>query len=113
MPHGTNRIGAMLLAASACSTTLPSPRYASHSTDALMEVGFPPPPARVEYIPPSPHEDAVWIDGEWAWRGDRWAWTYGRWVLAPSGATFSPWTSVHSLGGTLYFAPGAWRDEKG
>jgi hypothetical protein len=97
----------------ACSSRLPHPSYAPHPTSALAEVPFPPPPARPEVVPDMPKDDAVWIDGEWSWRGRRWAWRAGRWVEPPAGATFSPWTSVRRGDGVLFFAPGAWRDAKG
>jgi hypothetical protein len=92
---------------------LPRPPYVGQPTRALVEVSYPPPPARVELVPESPQSDAVWIDGEWSWRRRGWAWRSGRWVTVPAGAAFSPWTSVRNGDGTLYFAPGAWRNAKG
>jgi hypothetical protein len=92
---------------------LPHPPYAGQPTSALAEAPFPPPPARVEEIPPRPVDDAVWIDGEWQWRGRRWSWNPGRWVVAPAGSVYSPWTSVRGADGAFYYAPGAWRNAKG
>jgi hypothetical protein len=92
---------------------LPTPRYVAQTSDALGEVGYPPPPARVEIVPPRPRPDAVWIDGEWMWQGRRWAWRPGRWVVPPPNAAFSPWTATRDANGTLYYAPGTWRDESG
>jgi hypothetical protein len=102
-------------AAVACGAPkLPAPAYTSQPTNALTEVPYPPPPARVEAIPPRPtDESAVWIDGEWTWQTRRWAWKPGRWVKPPSGARFAPWTTVRDRIGTLYFAGGTWRDSKG
>jgi hypothetical protein len=97
----------------ACHGELPHPAYVQQPTSALVEVRFPPPPPRVETIPPQPDNRAVWIDGEWAWRGHRWAWRVGRWVIPPEGARFSPWTFVRNESGTLYFASGAWRNARG
>ena len=34
-------------------------------------------------------------------------------MTVPPGASFSPWTSVRNGDGTLYFAPGTWRNAKG
>ncbi len=82
-------------------------------TSALVEVPYPPPPARAEVMPPPPREDAVWIDGEWVWQGGRWSWRAGRWVVVPPGVAFAPWTTVRASNGTLYAAEGAFRDAKG
>ena len=78
-----------------------------------MKVTAPPPPARVELVPPRPDAAALWIDGEWTWRRQRWAWMPGRWVDAPPGATFSPWAFVRAPDGELWYAPGVWRDAQG
>jgi hypothetical protein len=97
----------------ACGDRLPHPAYSPQPTSALSEVTFPPPPARAEWVPARPSEDAVWLDGEWLWRRRQWAWNPGRWVVAPQGTTYAPWTSVRSEDGTLFYAPGAWHDAKG
>lgn len=97
----------------ACGSSLPTPAYTSHPTSALLEVPYPPPPARVENIPREPKGDVVWIDGEWTWQSRRWAWKPGRWVVPPAGARFAPWTTVRDRLGTLYFAGGTWRDKNG
>jgi hypothetical protein len=99
-----------LTALLACSGDLPRPPYVGQSTDALAIVQYPPPPGRVEYVPKSPAKGSVWIDGEWIWQGRRWAWKTGRWVMSPAGARFSPWTTVRSDDGTVYYAVGVWRD---
>jgi hypothetical protein len=99
--------------AAACSDSLARPTYSPQPTSALAEVALPPPPARVEVVPARPSATASWIDGEWSWRRGRWAWMPGRWVEAPAGATFSPWVFVRAPGGTLWYAPGVWRDAKG
>jgi WXXGXW repeat (2 copies) len=104
---------ASLSAVAACGGPLPHPPYASQPTAALEAVGYPPPPARVEFVPVRPARGAVWIDGEWAWQGRRWAWRIGRWVAPPAGARFSPWTVVRGEDGATYYAPGVWRDEHG
>ncbi|WP_394842630.1 YXWGXW repeat-containing protein [Pendulispora brunnea] len=92
---------------------LPAPKYVGQDTSALMEVPYPPPPAHTERVPDSPAKGAVWLDGEWVWDGRRWSWRQGRWVMAPSDAKFSPWTAVRGHDGTLYFAPGVWKDARG
>jgi hypothetical protein len=99
----------------ACGFDLPRPRYQRQPTSALAPVPFPPPPARVEYVPDEPKDDGVvWIDGEWEWKGRSWSWKRGRWVVPPSGdAQFSPWTTVRSGDGMLYIAQGTWRSATG
>lgn len=105
---------ATLAIAFACGPRLPAPPFVGQPTSALVEVPYPPPPARVEVIPPHPSESgAVWIDGEWIWRTRRWAWKPGRWVNPPPNARFSPWTTVRDRRGTLYFAEGVWREASG
>ena len=103
-------LGALLVA---CGSGLPHPPYVAQPTSGLERVDRPPPPARVEVLPRQPSQEAVWIDGEWLWRRGLWAWLPGRWVVAPQGASFSPWVFVRRPDGTLWYAPGTWRDEKG
>jgi hypothetical protein len=105
---------AALLACGACgSGRLPAPAYTQHPTRALSQVPYPPPPARVEYVPERPEGPVVWVDGEWTWQGRRWAWKPGRWVVPPERAAFAPWTAVRNPAGTLFAAEGAWRDARG
>jgi hypothetical protein len=93
-----------------CGGGLPRPLYVAQTTDALSSVQYPPPPARVEFVPKRPAPGAVWIDGEWIWRQQRWDWKVGRWVMPPSGARFAPWAVVLSEDGSVFYAPGGWRD---
>lgn len=102
----------MLLACGA--PRLPAPVYVGQPTAALEPVAYPPPPARVEFIPDPPKPSgAVWIDGEWTWQGTRWAWKRGRWVVPPPNARYSPWTSTRDRSGLYYVAEGRWRDAQG
>lgn len=103
----------LLLTPVECASSIPHPPYVAQTTSALVEVDRPPPPARVEVLPARPAPRSVWIDGEWVWRRGRWAWLVGRWVLAPRGARFSPWAYVRGPDGTLWVAPGTWRDDRG
>lgn len=116
-----------LLALACGSSRYPHPPYVRQSTSALVEVPYPPPPGRVEFIPPKPTalpanfdggeeadpSAAVWIDGGWQWSGERYTWHRGRWVLVPAGVSYSPWTTVRRADGTLFFAPAVWRDARG
>ncbi len=101
------------LAGAGCSSEIEHPPYAPQPPTALVEVVSPPPPGRVEIVPPRPIRPAVWIDGEWSWRRRRWAWLPGRWVQTPADAKFSPWVFVRGVDGRFWYAPGGWHDKKG
>jgi len=106
-------VSATLVAAACGAGRLPSPPYVGQPGSALVQVPYPPPPARVEFVPDKPDSGAVWIDGEWVWQGRRYAWKPGRWVKTPAGASFAPWQAVRDTMGTLYIAQGSWRDREG
>jgi hypothetical protein len=103
----------MALVLQGCGSDLPHPKYTRQPTSALEEVSFPAPPARVEFVPPSPAHGAVWIRGEWSWQGRRWAWKPGVWVIPPEGAAYARWVSVRGNDGRLFYAPGTWRNVSG
>lgn len=100
----------------ACGTpTLPRPKVAAHTSADLEPVEYPPPPAKVESVPPRPEGNVVWVDGEWAYRNRKWRWRRGRWVALPPGKNlaFAPWTTVRDGEGRLFYAGGKWLDESG
>src|SRR5262245_30359992 len=109
--------GVAALLAAGCGGSLPEaprPEPAAPVRAAnAVEVPYPPPPARVEFVPEQPRSGTVWVDGEWSWTGTRWAWTYGRWVAPPQSATFSPWKTARTSDGALLFVPGTWRNAAG
>jgi len=108
--------GVAILLAAGCGSSLPEPDRAEPiavRAENAVEVPYPPPPARVEFVPDRPRSGTVWIDGEWSWTGQRWAWTYGRWVQPPESATFSPWKTARTSDGVLLFVPGRWRNAAG
>jgi len=120
--HGRGRrqrvvLGIALASLVGCGgSSLPGPEYAAPAPvkpGEATEVPYPPPPARVEFIPKLPRSDAVWVDGEWTWTGRRWAWTYGRWVVPPALSTYAPWRTARTKDGALLFVPGTWYDAKG
>jgi hypothetical protein len=104
---------AVSLRIAACGSEIPQPAAAAQPTDALVEVDYPPPPARVEMVPTRPSSDAVWINGEWLWQGRRWSWRAGMWVVAPRDAAYARRVLVRRVDGRLFFAPGTWRDAQG
>ena len=95
------------------SGRLPAPSYEGQPTSALVQVPYPPPPARAEQVPKAPNGKSVWIDGEWTWQARRWAWKKGRWVVPPPSAKWSPWTVTRDRTGVMWAASGVWRDSKG
>lgn len=102
------------MTASACSPPrLPHPPYVKHPTAALEEVPYPAPPPLVENVPDAPSKTAVWVDGEWRYSAGQWRWSRGSWVAPSAGLAFSPAVEVRGLDGTLYFAPGTWRNATG
>jgi hypothetical protein len=109
---GAVTIAAALLACG--SGRLPAPSYVQQPTTALQPAQFPPPPARVEFVPEKPDQrGVVWLDGEWTWQGRRWGWKPGRWVVPPPDAAYSPWTMVRDATGNVLIAEGRWRDKAG
>src|SRR6185503_17526202 len=106
--------GLSLALLSGCSSSLPRPPAGRVPADAMtQEVPYPPPPARVEVIPPKKGERDVWIDGQWDWDGQAWKWLAGQWMTPPADAYFTPWTAARRGDGRLFFAPAAWRDKYG
>src|SRR5690349_8558045 len=101
------------LALAGCGSRVPHPPYTTQPTNALVEVDYPPPPARVEFVTEQPAKNTVWLNGEWSWTGRRWSWKQGGWVVVPEGATYAKVTVVRRSDGKLFFAPGAWRNAKG
>jgi hypothetical protein len=97
----------------ACGHGIPQPPVTSQPTSALVEVDFPPPPARVEFVPERPSDDAIWVNGEWLWQGRRWSWRAGMWVVSPKNAAYARRVLVRRADGKLFFAPGVWRDVEG
>jgi hypothetical protein len=102
-----------VLATVACrASSLPDPESATHAANAFVEVPYPPPAALVEVVPERPDSSAVWVDGNWAWRGRHYVWQRGGWVHAPKNAAYASWQAYLASDGRLLFAPGTWYDEQ-
>ena len=57
----------------------------SHAQVSLsVNIGVPPPPPRVEAVPP-PRSGYVWAPGYWRWEGRRHVWMDGHWERARPG----------------------------
>lgn len=92
---------------------VPKPPLGKVPEDAMIEVPYPPPPARIEVVPEKKSDDDVWIDGQWDWDGKDWQWADGTWMAPPPNAFFTPWKAERRSDGRLYFAPAAWRTADG
>ena len=101
----------LALALVACTYKLPVPRTGDHRGDEPEPVPFPPPPGRVEIVPPpADMKKPVWIDGEWLWAGRRWVWQDGRWQETPSeDSYFAPPATVRLSDGNLAHFKGTWK----
>ena len=101
---------AATLPVSACSHSLPVPATGPHTGDEPVIVPYPPPPARVEVVPPAPPalKGSVWVDGEWQWKGRRWVWQPGQWELPYAGSYYAPATTIRLADGSLAYFPGNW-----
>ena len=99
------------LALTACGSSLPVPRSGPHVDEEPVIIPYPPPPARVEVVPPPPAgvKGAVWIDGEWLWKGQRWVWQAGQWQTPYPGGYYAPPATLRLADGTLVYFTGAWK----
>lgn len=78
------------LAVIGCSSSLRLPKTGNPPTidPTFAPVGYPPPPAEVESVPPDPGPPCVWQDGYFTWSGRRWEWKRGSWVHAADGCYY-------------------------
>ena len=93
----------VLVSLMGCSASLPRPETSLHKPDEFFEVPYPAPAVRADMVPPRPHPESVWIDGEWQWQELRWGWRRGKWVVAPAGATLARW-ETRQIGTQVLFA---------
>jgi hypothetical protein len=103
-------LAGLALTISACGSSLPDPKSTTQLANAFVEVPYPPPAALVEVVPDRPDHDAIWVDGNWVWRGRHYVWQRGGWVHAPTGAAYASWQAYLARDGRLLFAPGIWYD---
>ncbi len=85
----------------------------SATVTGSMVVPYPPPPAKVETMPPAPIErSCVYLDGQWVFGARDWQWHSGAWVIAPPGCAFARsqlfWQTAGVDRSELRFRPGHW-----
>ncbi len=102
----------MLVATGACTPTLRTPRTGPFPLNARFTiVDFPPPPARIETLPPDPGPGCVWVDGYFSWQGRRWSWVPGAFRTQQPNCYRSEmslaWVPAES-GALLYYAEPGW-----
>lgn len=97
----------------ACTSSLPRPPSGPVSSGGMIEVPYPPPPARVETIPPKNAAREVWVNGQWEWNGKGWSWHAGGWTTPPPNAYFTAWSTKRRADGQLLFGRAEWRDRTG
>ena len=98
----------------ACAPSVRHPDWAQVDQADYVAVPSSPRPAPVEFIPPRPRPDALWVDGSWEYEGERYGWRYGTWAVVPKGLRRARWLLVRrSEDGQLFFAPSTWKDASG
>jgi hypothetical protein len=98
-----------------CGARIPVPPSGPHAGDEPTFVPYPPPAAKPEILPaPDPNaESAVWVDGEWEWKGTRWMWLSGRWETPYPGSYYAKPTVVRLPDGRLAWYRGTWHSNDG
>jgi hypothetical protein len=102
-----------LLGSLGCSGSLPRPPVTEHPSGAYTDVAYPPPAALAEVVPERPPMDAVWLDGDWAFRASGYSWVRGGWVTPPEGAAYAPSRVFYAGDGRILFAPAGWYTKTG
>ena len=97
----------------ACGPSLPGPAKVEHPPSAFSIVPYPPPAALAEVVSERPDRSrAVWLDGDWVFRGRRYAWRRGGWYEPRDEVAYAPSRVVFESDGRVLFAPGGWYDSR-
>jgi hypothetical protein len=85
---------------------------ASDLANSLV-VPYPPPPANVETVPPTPSNPAcVYWDGQWVFGARDWQWMSGGWVIQRGDCAFQRarlfWNSIGTDRAELRYRVGRW-----
>ncbi|MCK6590592.1 MAG: YXWGXW repeat-containing protein [Polyangiaceae bacterium] len=101
---------AAALGLAGCGYRIPVAPSGPHTGDEPTYVPFPHPAAKPEIIPPIDvaGENAVWVDGEWEWKGTRWVWQPGRWETPYPGSYYARPVVVRMPDGRLAWYRGTW-----
>jgi hypothetical protein len=93
-----------------CSKHVPVAPTGPHKGDEPVFVPYPPPAAKPEILPPveGDAEKAVWVDGEWEWKGTRWMWQSGRWETPYPGSYYAEPEIVRLPDGRIAWYHGTW-----
>ena len=94
-----------LLALAGCAEIPPDEvQYA----DARFYVAAPPPPARIETVPPAPAPDWTWVPGHWKLENGQQVWETGHWLEPRPGEVYvqAYWSQQ---GGRWVYHPEHWR----
>ena len=67
-----------------------------------------PPEPRIEVYGTPPHAEAVWISGNWRYKGEEWVWIPGHWSRPPR--PHAVWIPAYwePRGGGWIWIPGHW-----
>jgi hypothetical protein len=95
-----------------CAASQPTPELGTHPRSDFTIVDYPPPAALVEVVPEAPSPEAVWVDGQWRWRGRYWVWRRGGWVN-PRGLVYAPPELRYRKNGRMLYSESTWRDAAG
>jgi WXXGXW repeat (2 copies) len=79
-----------------------------------MAVDVPPPPIRIENVPPQPNSDCLWADGRWRRSDGQWQWVPGAWVRPLKTCYYAEpllvWIPSVDGRGVLFHTDGEWYD---
>jgi len=89
-----------------CGARHAQPPRGAHPPNDAVVVPFPPPPAKVEEVPPAPASHCTWTDGYWEF-SDRWEWQPGEWVVPEPHCQLAP-VELRRQGGQLWHARPRW-----
>jgi WXXGXW repeat (2 copies) len=98
-----------VLSSTACTVRATAPSVVVRTPEIV--VSRPPPPIRVEEMPPPPGapEAYVWQPGHWHWNGQDYVWRAGHYEHRPSAtARWVPAEWVAKPNGQWVFHPGHW-----
>jgi hypothetical protein len=96
------------LGVSACTVTASAPRVVVQPGVEVV-VARPPPPLRVEAVPPPPAGELyVWQPGHWRWEGSAYVWHGGHYERPPSATAFWVAPKWVNREGQWVFKPGHW-----